>query len=762
MMGLLCGFTQQSIAFTPGNQEADLETRYIVKFKDAASMSSMESADLQASDQNIFAQRHNLSVRKRLRNANAISVAIDSGEARRLRSDAAVEYVELDPPRQLLAQSAPWGIAQVQADMVSDSGAGNRTVCIIDSGYDINNPDLVSNNHSGSNDSGTGNWFVPGGSHGTHVAGTIAAVNNDEGVLGVLPNTNVNIHIVKVFNASGWGYSSDLVNAIQTCANNGANVVNMSLGGDNSSTTERNALQSIANSGVLLIAAAGNDGNTSHSYPASYPSVVSVAATDENNQHAVFSQATNQVEISAPGVAVLSTVGLGDGKQGYITVGSTVYGDDQVVPSNRFIQVGGNFQSAYIGGSASGELRACSVSSSGNYSCGNMNGRICIAERFGNQGSGNYPDFDPVMACVNAGAEAAIVYSNSSLPALQNNFLVDENSDVDIPSVSVDRALGQSLLNSVGQTVTLESRLGTDYAYYNGTSMATPHVAAVAALVWSHHPSCSASEIRSALTSSALDIDSNGRDNRTGFGLIQASAALTVLNNSTCGGTGPNPGELQNGVAVTGLSAGDDEHLVYQIDVPANATNLSFDISGGSGDADLYVRFGSEPTLSTYDCRPWRNGNTENCSFATPSAGTWYVHLVGYTAFNNVSLVASFVDPDGGGDDSFENNTDVDIPDNSNTGVTSSITSTRSGASGAVTVDVEIIHTWIGDLIVDVIHPDGTVVNLHNRTGRSADDIMESYQIDFGNRDANGEWRLRVRDRANRDVGYIDRWQINF
>ncbi|MCV5902156.1 S8 family serine peptidase, partial [Escherichia coli] len=80
---------------------------------------------------------------------------------------------------------------------------------------------------------------------------------------------------------------------IQTCADNGANVVNMSLGGSQSSRTEQNALKAIYDQGVLLIAAAGNDGNTAHSYPASYDSVMSVAAVDNQNDHAAFSQATD-------------------------------------------------------------------------------------------------------------------------------------------------------------------------------------------------------------------------------------------------------------------------------------------------------------------------------------------------------------------------------------------------------------------------------------------------------------------------------------
>ncbi len=750
-------------AFSPPTSEPNLETRYIVKFRNSMGLSAAQSSLVQSANQDRFISQNKLAVRKRLQAANAISVAMNPQQALNLGGDPSVEYVELDQPRRFLAQATTYGIGSVQANLLSDVDAANTTVCIIDSGYDINHPDLSANNHSGSNDIGTGNWFVPGGSHGTHVAGTIAAVNNSEGVVGVLPNTNVNIHIIKVFNANGWGYSSDLVDAIQTCANNNASVVNMSLGGSGSSNTERNALQAIADGGVLLVAAAGNDGNTAHSYPASYDSVISVAAVDEANAQAEFSQATNQVELSAPGVAVLSSVALGDGQQSYITVGGTTYGDDRVVPHNRYILVGQSYQNAYIEGSATGALAACSVSGNGNYSCGNMSGQICIAERFGNESSGNYPEIDPVTACVNAGASAAIVYSNSALPGLQNPFLVDTNNEVDIPSVTVNRSLGQSLLASVGQTLTVETQLDTDYAYYNGTSMATPHVTGVAALVWSQHPDCSATEIRAALSASAMDIDNAGRDNRTGFGLVQAEAASNYLDTNGCaGGGGTNdPQLLENGIPVSGLVASTDQVLSYQFEVPAGASDLDFAISGGSGDADLYVRFGSAPTLSSYDCRPYLNGNNESCNFSSPQAGTWYVNVVAYNSFSNLTLEANFTEGSGGAE-SFENNTNYNIPDRNRTGIRSPIISTRSGPSGLVTIDVEIIHTYIGDLIVDVIHPDGSTVVLHNRSGGSADNIIQSYVVDFGNLDSSGEWQLRVRDRARSDTGFIDRWQINF
>ncbi|WP_342806732.1 S8 family serine peptidase [Alteromonas sp. M12] len=568
-----------------------------------------------------------------------------------MQQDPLVESVEADPIRYLMAQSQPWGIANVQADQLSDVSAGGKTVCIIDSGYDINNPDLSANSVSGSNNSGTGNWYVPGGSHGTHVAGTIAGINNAEGIVGVLPNQNINLHIIKVFNESGWGYSSDLADAVETCEANGADVVNMSLGGAGSSTSESNRLTAVANNGVLLVAAAGNAGDSSHSYPASYSSVISVAAVDETGLRAEFSQYTNQVELSAPGEAILSTVGINDGRQGYLTFNGTTLGDDRVLPPSRYIVSGGSYAINNINGSVSGVIGACSTSSSGSFSCSNMSNKICVVERADNQAGSTYPEINAALACDNAGAAGIVIYSNAERPGLQNPFLVDDSSQITVPTVSVNRTLGQQLIAAAGTSATLQVLGNTDYAYYNGTSMASPHVAGVAALVWANNPSCSASQVRSALGATAFDLESTGRDNQTGYGLVQAKAASDYLAANCSGNGGGDPGGnvLINGTAVTGLSGASNSELLYSIDIPEGASDLVFSMSGGSGDADLYVKYATEPSTNSYDCRPYLGGNNESCSVDPVQAGTYYVKIIGYSAYSGVSIQADYTESAGGG-----------------------------------------------------------------------------------------------------------------
>ncbi|MEZ5523097.1 MAG: PPC domain-containing protein [Dokdonella sp.] len=109
------------------------------------------------------------------------------------------------------------------------------------------------------------------------------------------------------------------------------------------------------------------------------------------------------------------------------------------------------------------------------------------------------------------------------------------------------------------------------------------------------------------------------------------------------GGCTPSGTTLCNGSSVSGLSASRNNWTsTYTLDVPAGASNLSFSIAGGSGDADLYVRLGSAPTTSSYNCRPYLNGNNETCTFSAPTAGRYYVRIRAYSTFSGVTLSTSF------------------------------------------------------------------------------------------------------------------------
>jgi serine protease len=239
-----------------------------------------------------------------------VSASLSEAALKRLKSDLHVKRIEVDPERHLMSETIPYGIPMVEADQVSDEFSGNRKVCIIDSGFQKQHEDLQDVRISGIALGGTGNAFEDRCGHGTHVAGIIAALENQVGVIGVMPGNHLRFHIVKLFGddcKSSSGHASDLIAAVRSCRSSGSNVINMSLGGPNSSAIEEEAFGDAYDAGILLVAAAGNDGDTSYAYPASYNSVISVGAINSKGSIASFSQRNDHVEFTAPGVDVLST-----------------------------------------------------------------------------------------------------------------------------------------------------------------------------------------------------------------------------------------------------------------------------------------------------------------------------------------------------------------------------------------------------------------------------------------------------------------------
>jgi PKD repeat protein len=241
-------------------------------------------------------------------------------------------------------------------------------------------------------------------------------------------------------------------------------------------------------------------------------------------------------------------------------------------------------------------------------------------------------------------------------------------------------------------------------------------------------------------------------------GLTNATTKSVTVTSGGGGGT-----VLSNGVAVTGLAATTGNSLNYTMVVPAGATNLSFVTSGGTGDMDMYVKFGSAPTDTVYDCRPYANGNAETCNFAAPQAGTYYVRLKAYSSFSGLSLTGSYTTGGGGGGtQTYSNATDYAIGDN--TTVDSPITvSGRSGnAPSTASVSVNIVHTYQGDLKVDLVAPDGSLYNIHNRTGAGTDNVVKTVSLNLSTEALNGTWKLRVNDNAAGDTGYINSWSVTF
>jgi serine protease len=518
-------------------------------------------------------------------------------------------------------QVVPYGVDMVQARDVWDAdrngsvdgGAptgSNRTVCIIDSGY-YNHEDLPSN-VSGYN--GNLPWNQDGDGHGTHVAGTIVAMNNALGVVGVTPGT-VNIYVVRVFGDDGaWAYSSTLIDAANRCKNAGANIISMSLGGSRSNNTEKNGFASLYSQGILSIAAAGNDGNNRHSYPASYDSVISVAAIDSNKAWADFSQYTTQVELAAPGVGVLSTVPYLDSTS--LTVGSTTYSGGHVEFSAR--------------GSASGQLVDGGLCAATNAA---WSGKVVLCQR------GDVSFYDTVHNVQLSGGAAAAIYNN--VPGGFIGTLGDGSSST-IIGISLSQEEGQYLVaNQLGQSASVSSSYtapASGYEYYDGTSMATPHVSAVAALVWSANPSATNAQIRQVLRDTAEDLGTAGRDDYYGYGLVRAKAAVDAIGGGGGGGGGGSD-ELHVG-NMTGAKSAKGKNW------NATVTITALDQNNAAVSGVVVTGSWSGAKTGTASCTTATNGS---CSVSTGnmSTGTSVTFTVtnlaksGYTYNSGANAVSS-------------------------------------------------------------------------------------------------------------------------
>ena len=248
--------------------------------------------------------------------------------------------VEKDQPRYLtdimkssslrasrnLAETVPWGIEKIYEDNGVPSasyysGLNAKKICVIDSGYISAHEDLpegeISVDGNSIQDTAACSW------HGSHCTGTIGAVGgNGKGVVGVYPGP-VGIRVARTFKPFFgflclFTYAGDLIGAVQDCLDSGAEITSMSLGGPSYVAAEEIAFEEFFNvDGMLNIAASGNDGPNTKSYPSGYSSVLSVGATDIADRIASFSSTNNEVDISAPGVDILSTIGPGSSYSSY-------------------------------------------------------------------------------------------------------------------------------------------------------------------------------------------------------------------------------------------------------------------------------------------------------------------------------------------------------------------------------------------------------------------------------------------------------------
>ena len=202
-------------------------------------------------------------------------------------------------------QVVPWGIARIKADQCWGSATGlGVKVAVLDTGIDTNHPDLKNNIKGGVNTILSQKSYKDDNGHGTHVAGIIAAENNQIGVVGVAPQAE--LYAVKVLDRKGNGWLSDIIEGLDWCIKNNMRVVNMSLGSTSDNQSFHEATHNVYLAGISIVASAGNDSDGIR-YPAKYEEVIAVSAVDKNMAFASWSNSGEEIDVAAPGVDIYST-----------------------------------------------------------------------------------------------------------------------------------------------------------------------------------------------------------------------------------------------------------------------------------------------------------------------------------------------------------------------------------------------------------------------------------------------------------------------
>ncbi|WP_345881256.1 S8 family peptidase [Shewanella algae] len=499
------------------NPAKAIKDQYIVVFNTPAVINLNDPNGVSAYASSMgarLANEHGIEVRQNFGNSlNGVLVKANAAQIQSLLKDPNIKYVEQDQRVSIEPMveaagdqgGATWGLDRIdQRDLPLNSnyhydydGSG-VTAFVIDTGVRNTHNEFGGRASSGYDFIDNDNDSSDCNGHGTHVAGTIGG-----STYGVAKN--VNIVGVRVLNCSGSGTNSGVISGINWVKNNaqGPSVANMSLGGGASQALD-DAVNAAVAAGISFVVAAGNDNSNACNYsPARAANAVTVGSTTSTDSRSSFSNYGTCLDIYAPGSSITSA------------------------------------------------------------------------------------------------------WYNS---------------------------------NSATNTI-------------SGTSMASPHVAGVAALYLAENPALSPTQLTNLLVSRA----SSGKVGDAKTGSPNKLLYSLAGDDGGCGNDCPSDDTpLDNGVGIS-VSGVQGSSNYFYIDVPAGAADLNIDLAGGSGDADLYVSQGSKPTLNSYQCRPYKSGNNESCSFSSPAEGRWYVMLQGYSAYSGATLTATHSAGGGCGSDCLEN-----------------------------------------------------------------------------------------------------------
>lgn len=380
-----------------------------------------------------------------------------------------------------------------------------------------------------------------------------------------------------------------------------------------------------------------------------------------------------------------------------------------------------------------------------------------------NNSWGGGPYSEALRAAIQTHTEAGIMFVTASGNDARNvDTVPDYPGTYDLPGIvnvaNTTRTDALADLSNFGAvTVDLgapgsnipSTYLNNGYAYASGTSMASPHVAGVASLVWSIAPHLSIAEVKDILMSSGDPTSALAGATVSGNRLNAHQALLDA---------DPEPGFRLN-LDPRNLQITAGENVRFVIDIGA--------VAGWSGEVEVAVDIdpaldhelssnvanaGESITLTVYT-----DSDTDWGTYAIQVSGldTETGELTGAAAGTLTVIPADLLDFP------YENNTSMAIPDNNPAGITSVISVPEQGVIFDTEVSVNITHTWRGDLIVRVISPAGTERTLHNRDGGSASDLIQTWSLDtFNGESMNGDWTLFVSDNAGLDTGTLNGWSM--
>jgi serine protease len=640
---------------------------------------------------------------------------------RQLATEPNVDYVELD--RVLHAVLTPndtnfvnqWGMtdadAGIRADQAWDLGNGSGVVvAVIDTGitdhsdlnanvlpgYDFVSDPTLSNDGDGrdSDAHDPGDYTANSNSswHGTHVAGTVAAVgNNAKGVIGAAYGAK--IVPVRVLGAGG-GDLSDIADGLVWAAGgsvpgvpanaNPAEVANLSLGGSGPcSITAQNAINTAVSLGTTVVVAAGNDGTDAASFNlANCANVIAVGAVGSSSSRPSFSNYGSTVDVSAPGLSIISTINLGTtvpAGEGYTYYSGTSMATPHTSGTIALAQSArvAHGLLPYTPAAMKAQLKATAYpmvqGCTGLNGAGLVDANALLQTAIGNAqlltdgvaannlsaSTGTSLYFALPASATRSGlsftssggtGDADLYVKYGSLPTTSSfdcsSNLLGNGESCSIPTAQPGTYYAMLVANSGFSGVSLTGA-GTGNAKpvvnfsqsisglaINVADLSTDSDGSIASRKWTfgdgaRATTASASHTYNQAGTYTVQLSDTDNSNATDCTLRGVSVSPPVQ-------------MLSNGVPTASLSANPGGELRFTLAVPADATGLQFVTSGGTGDADLYVKYGAPPTLSDYDCSSTSPTTNESCAIPVVQGGTYYVLVEAYAFISNVTLTGSY------------------------------------------------------------------------------------------------------------------------